>query len=132
AQAEYEGNEGLIVRWGSCNALLTDMTTKITTAERGGRVMIVVTGQTQQNSAAATLQSAGADLSRVTFMTQACSTGAACSVWMRDYGPRFIDDGGRLGIIDHVYNRPARIADDTFPSVFSGFRGEQRYDLPLV
>lgn len=132
AQAEYEGNEGLIVRWGSFNSLLTEMTTKITTAQRGGRVMIVVTGASQQSSATAILQGASADLSRVTFVTQACNPASACSVWMRDYGPRFIDDGGRLGIVDHVYNRPARTLDDTFPTVFASVRGEQRYDLPLV
>lgn len=132
AQAEYEGNEGLIVRWGTFNALLTDMTTKVTNAARGARVTIVVTGTAQQTSATTTLQGAGADLSRVSFITQACNPASACSVWMRDYGPRFIDDGGRLGIVDHVYNRPARTLDDTFPIVFADVRGEQRYDLPLV
>ena len=42
---------------------------------------------------------------------------------MRDYGPRFIEDSGRLGMIDHVYNRPQRIVDDAYPDVASAVRG---------
>ena len=33
AQAEYEGNSGILVRWGSQNALITQMTVAITTGD---------------------------------------------------------------------------------------------------
>ncbi len=132
AQAEYESNEGLLIRWGSFNALLTEMTVAITTGDRSARVYVVVTGTSQQASASATLAGAGADLSRVGFVTQACNPSTACSVWMRDYGPRFIDDDGRLGIVDHVYNRPTRTVDDAFPGVAASVRNEPKYDIPLV
>lgn len=129
AQAEYESNSGIIVRWGTQNALLTQMTVAITTGDPDARVYIVVTGTSQQNSATATLSGAGADLSQVQFINQACSSG--CSVWMRDYGPRFIEDNGRRSAVDHVYNRP-RPVDDVFPGVWATYSGETKYDIPLT
>ena len=132
AQAEYEGNQGLMVRWGSFNSLLTEMAVAITTGDRSARMYVVVTGTSQQNSAASTLAGAGANMDRVGFITQPCSNSSQCSVWMRDYGPRFIEDSGRLGMIDHVYNRPQRIVDDAYPDVASAVRGEPNYDIPLI
>lgn len=129
AQAEYEANSGILVRWGTQNALLTQMTVAITTGDPDARVYIVTTGTSQQNSAAATLSGAGADLSRVSFVSQTCGSG--CSVWMRDYGPRFIEDNGRRSAVDHVYNRP-RPVDDAFPAVWASYSGEAKYDLPLT
>jgi hypothetical protein len=84
AQAEYEGNQGLMVRWGSFNSLLTEMTVAITTGDRSARMYVVVTGTSQQNSAASTLSGAGANMDRVGFITQPCSNSNQCSVWMRD------------------------------------------------
>jgi agmatine deiminase len=130
AQAEYEDNSGIIVRWGSMNALLTQMAVAITTGDPEAYVYIVVTGTSQQNSAAATLSGAGAVMSRIKFITQACS-GGGCSVWMRDYGPRFIDDNGRRAAVDHVYNRP-RPGDDVFPTTWASYSGESKYDIPLT
>lgn len=133
AQAEYEDNQGLMVRWGSFNALLTEMAVAISTGSSSARMYVVVTGASQQASASNILAGAGANMDRISFITQPCSNpGVSCSVWMRDYGPRFIDDGGRLGIIDHVYNRPQRVDDDAFPDVASAVRGEPNYDIPLV
>lgn len=129
AQAEYEGNSGILVRWGSQNALITQMTVAITTGDPDARVYVVVTGASQQSSATATLTGAGADLSRVKFVTQPCSSG--CSVWMRDYGPRFIEDNGHRSAVDHVYNRP-RPVDDAFPATWSTYAGEPKYDIPLT
>lgn len=129
AQAEYEANSGILVRWGSQNALLTQMTVAITTGDADAFVYVVVTGSSQQNSATATLSGAGARMQQVRFITQACSSG--CSVWMRDYGPRFIDDNGRRAAVDHVYNRP-RPVDDAFPTVWASYSGEPRYNIPLT
>lgn len=129
AQAEYEGNSGILVRWGSQNALITQMTVAITTGDPDAYVYVVVTGASQQSSAASTLTGAGADLSRVKFVTQPCSSG--CSVWMRDYGPRFIEDNGRRSAVDHVYNRP-RPGDDAFPATWATYSGEPKYDIPLT
>lgn len=130
AQAEYEDNSGLLVRWGTMNALLTEMIVAITTGDPDALVYVVVTGTSQQNSATSILSAAGAVIGRVRFVSQGCSSGG-CSVWMRDYGPRFVDDHGRRGAVDHVYNRP-RPVDDLFPGVWATYSGESRYDIPLT
>lgn len=134
AQAEYETNDGLIIRWGTFQtALLTQMTVAVTTLTPDARMYVVVTGASQQSSATTTLTNAGANMSRVVFVTQAC-TGAdtGCNIWMRDYGPRFVDnDGVRVGI-DHVYNRTGRNGDDRFPITWAAATGEPRYDMPIT
>jgi len=129
AQAEYEPTDGILVRWGSMNALLTQMTVALTTGDANANVYVVVTGASQQSSAASTLSGAGARMSGVKFVTQPCSSG--CSVWMRDYGPRAIENNGHRAAIDHIYNRP-RPVDDAFPTTWSSYSGEAKFDIPLT
>lgn len=124
--AEYEPNRGLLIRWGSFNDVLTAMTVAVTTADRPARMWIVVSGASQQNSATSTLSNAGADLAWVSFIQAPTD-----SVWIRDYGPRFIDDGGSFAIVDHVYNRP-RPLDDALPAAIASAWGLPRYEIPLV
>jgi agmatine/peptidylarginine deiminase len=123
---EYAANQGLLIRWGSFNAVLTEMVVGITTGDPDAIVYIVVTDGSQQASATAALQGAGADLGQVEFITYTTNT-----VWMRDYGPRFIAEDGQRAIVDHTYNRP-RPLDDAFPDFLSSLWGEPQYDLPLV
>ena len=131
AQAEYEYNQGMFIRWGSFNALHTSMVVPLTTAAEPSTIWIAVTGSSQENSARSTLQGAGADLDYVEFIHQPCS-GGNCSVWMRDYGPRFIDNDGLLAISDHTYNRSFRTQDNAFPSLVSGQWGVQLFDIGLT
>lgn len=131
AQAEYEYNRGLFIRWGSFNSLLTLMVVPLTTADEPSKVWIAVTGSAQENSARSTLQGAGADLDYVEFVHQSCS-GSNCSVWMRDYGPRFIDNDGFLAISDHTYNRPARTQDNAFPTLVSSQWSIPLFDIGLT
>ena len=126
AQAEYEGNEGILIRWGSYNALQAEMVVPLTTATPASNVRVVVSGASQQASASSVLQGAGADMSRVKFVIANTD-----SVWMRDYGPRFVNDAGKRAIIDHAYNRP-RPNDNLFPGVVGGQLGETVYNLPLT
>lgn len=125
AQAEYEENDGLLIRWGVQNALLTEMTVAVTTLTADARMYIVVSGASQRASATTTLTNAGANMARVSFITAPTD-----SVWMRDYGPRFVDHNGARAMVDHTYNRP-RPNDDAFPAVLSALWGEQKFDLPL-
>ena len=125
AQAEYEANAGILIRWGSYNALHTSMVVPLTTADPPSTVWVVVSGATQQSSASSVLQGGGANMAHVRFVTAPTD-----SVWIRDYGPRFINDSGRRGIVDHLYNRP-RPNDDLFPAVFGAQLGEPVYDIPL-
>ncbi|MHC4106556.1 MAG: agmatine deiminase family protein [Planctomycetota bacterium] len=123
---EYEPNEGMLIRWGSYNALLTELTVGVTTGDAEAVVYILVTGASQQASATSTLTSAEADMSQVEFITYSSN-----SAWIRDYGPRFIFEDENRAIVDHTYNRP-RPLDNAFPHHLSGLWGEPEYDLPLV
>jgi agmatine/peptidylarginine deiminase len=126
ALAEYEPNRGLLIRWGAQNSVLTEITVAVTTLDSAAMMYIVVSGTTQEGTARSTLQSAGADLSRVHFLTAPSD-----SVWIRDYGPRYVDQAGALAIIDHAYNRP-RPNDDLIPSRIAELWNQPKYDLPLV
>lgn len=123
--AEYERNAGLLIRWGSQNALLTEMAVAMTNNEPEMTLHVVVSSGLQA-SAASTLSGAGAVMSRVQFIV-----GASDSVWIRDYGPRYIDDDGRRSMVDHVYNRP-RPNDDLVPGLVAQQLGETKYDIPLT
>ncbi len=126
APAEYEANQGIFIRWGSYNALHTSMVVPLTTATPPAKVWVVVSGTTQENSARSTLQGGGANLDHVEFVQAATN-----SVWIRDYGPRFIDHNGELAISDHTYNRP-RPQDDAFPAELAGRWGVSLFDLGLI
>jgi agmatine/peptidylarginine deiminase len=124
--SEYDQCEGLLIRWGSYNALLTELAVGVTTGDPEAIVYIVVTGASQQASCTSTLTAAGADMDQVEFITYTCDT-----VWIRDYGPRFIFEDDFRAIIDHTYNRP-RPLDNLFNDYLSGLWGEPQYDLPLT
>ena len=53
------------------------------------------------------------------------------SIWMRDYGPRYVYQGDVRSVIDHTYNRP-RPWDNQFPSFFAGHRGQPLYEHTLT
>lgn len=126
AEAEYEANQGILLRWGSYNALQTEMIVPLTTATPPSDVWVVVSGSSQQASASSVLSGGGADLSHVHFVVAPTN-----SVWMRDYGPRFVNDSGHRAIVDHTYNRP-RPNDNLFPSNYGGQISEPVYAMPLT
>jgi len=127
AQTEYEANQGLMIRWGAMNGVHTAMVVPITTADPPSDVWIVVSGPAQEASARSVLTGAGADPARLHFITAESD-----SAWIRDYGPRFIDDAGRRSISDHVYNYAAgRPNDDRVPLAVAAQWNEAIYDLPL-
>lgn len=69
---------------------------------------------------------AGADPDRVHTIIQPTDT-----IWIRDFGPRYVYEGEVRAVVDHTYNRP-RPLDDAVPSHFSGFRNHEYYKIPLV
>ena len=113
APAEYEPVYGILVAWepGSYTALLRDLVVGVTTdPNMNSLVFIVVLDASQEATCRSTLTSAGADLDRVRFIYYNLDT-----VWIRDYGPRYILGDNAPAIIDHKYNR-TRVADDAFPT----------------
>ena len=124
--AEYEPCDGLIISWQGYATIQTQLVVGVTTGDPAARVWIVVDSSSEQASVTSTLTAAGADLSRVVFITRATN-----SVWMRDYGPRFIFEDGMRAIVDHTYNRP-RPLDDAFPQYLGPLWGETVYNIPLT
>ncbi|UCE59813.1 MAG: agmatine deiminase family protein, partial [Phycisphaerales bacterium] len=124
--SEYDHNRGLLVRWGSFNSEITAMTVPITTADPDAIVYILVWSTSLQASATATLTSAGADMDQVEFIVYDSD-----SVWIRDYGPRFILEDAEEAIVDHTYNR-VRPNDNLFPDHLAGLWGLPEYDIPLT
>jgi len=124
--SEYSHNEGLLIRWGSYNDVLTAMTVPITTGDPDGIVYILVWSASLQASATTALTNAGADMSQVEFIIVDTDT-----VWIRDYGPRFVSEDGHRAIVDHTYNRP-RPNDNQIPDFIAALWGESSYDIGLI
>ena len=126
AIAEYEPTHGILITWGDFDALHTAMVVPLTTADPPSDVWVVVGSGGEQQSASSVLGNGGADLAHVHFIVAPTN-----SVWMRDYGPRFVEHTGTRAIIDHIYNRP-RPLDDNIPIVIGADWDEPVYELPLV
>ena len=124
--AEYEPCEGLFIAWEGYTSILTELAVSVTTGDPNAKVFVVVDTVSEQNSVYTTLSNAGAVMSRVQFIV--CPTD---TVWIRDYGPRFIYEDGRRAIIDHTYNRP-RPNDNAFNDFLSNYWSMPQYDIPLT
>jgi agmatine deiminase len=125
---EYEPCDGIIVAWQGLTAwtnIHRQMGAHITTTGDAD-LYVVVDNPTEQATVQSQLTVAGANMARVRFITRTIDT-----IWLRDYGPRYIYEGNTRAIVDHVYNRP-RPNDDTFPVAFATYKHHARYALPLV
>jgi len=125
---EYAPTQAIIVAWQGSSAwksILAQMGTAIT-VHGDADYYIAVNSTFDRNEALATLQNSGADMSRVRTFLRATN-----SIWIRDYGPRFIYNNGIRAIADHTYNRP-RPADNAWPIWFAAQEGFQHFALPLI
>jgi len=125
--AEYEPQEGLFIAWEGYTSILSDLTVGITTNDATAIVYVVVDSSSERTSAYNSLSSAGADMNQVEFIIRTTD-----SVWIRDYGPRFIFEDGNRAIIDHTYNRSWRPNDNAFNDYLASLWGEPEYDIPLT
>lgn len=133
--AEYDPCEGIMIAWEGSNSwynILAQIARDVTTIGNA-RIYCFVDSTTERSSAQSTIQAAGADMSKVAFFVRTTD-----SIWMRDYGPRYIylgvqphGTGGVRAIVDHTYNRP-RPNDNAVPTWWASQRGEQRFLIPLV
>jgi agmatine/peptidylarginine deiminase len=127
--AEYEPMEGLQISWegpSTFTNILVQIAKEATSADGNGIVYVAVDDINDKNNASAALQAGGVDLGKVRFIITTTDT-----IWCRDYGPRYIYQGGCRAIIDHVYNRP-RPNDDQFPFAFATYKHHAIYGIPLV
>jgi agmatine/peptidylarginine deiminase len=126
--AEYEPMDAILLAWegsSSWKTIVARMAAGITTV--GNADAIIVVDTTSEESGAITqINSYGGDTSRVKFVVRATDT-----IWIRDYGPRYIYEGDCRAIVDHTYNRP-RPNDNSLNEYFGTVSGHQVYELPLV
>ena len=126
--AEYEPMEAILLAWeggSSWENILADMAASITTIGNADAI-IVVDYVSEQSGALSKISSRGGDVSRVRFLTRATDT-----IWIRDYGPRYIYEGECRAIVDHTYNRP-RPNDNALNDGMADFMNHKLYALPLV
>jgi agmatine/peptidylarginine deiminase len=126
---EYEPMDGICFSWTGFTSHIANLAKWVTT-DGEARAYIYVSGAAAQNSASNSLAASGANMSRVVFRQFQLN-----SVWIRDYGPRYIYEGPSghqvRAIIDHVYNRP-RPLDNVMPEDFAVLKNHAIYDIPLI
>ena len=125
---EYAPMDGILIAWegsGRWTTILANMAREITTVGDAD-VHVMVDSTSERSSAMTKLQNNGVNMSRVVFHVVATDT-----IWIRDYGPRYIYQGQVRSVVDHVYNRP-RPRDDDQPIYFANAMGHARYDIPLI
>ena len=114
--AEFEPQEGIIIGWeggGTLNAIQAEMAKRIT-VDAASKVYVVCDSAGVQSTANSTLVGAGCNMANVTFIIRTLD-----SIWMCDYGPRFIYEGNCRATVDHWYNRATRVNDNVFPDYWA-------------
>ena len=105
--AEFEPMQAVTIRYplGIPTSLVKQLSERT-------KVYVIVSGS-QQNSARNTFQSAGCNMSNITYYNMATD-----SYWVRDYGPWYIFNDLEPAIVDNVYNRPRQ--NDNMVPIYMG------------
>ena len=117
--AEFEPMQGVMIRYP-----LGIPTSLVAQLANNCRVYCIVSSS-YQNQAQNSFQSAGVNMSNVTFVNAQSD-----SYWVRDYGPWYIFEDRNPAIVDNIYNRP-RPNDDNMSGVFANFWGIPMYGMNL-
>ncbi len=117
--AEFEPMQGVMIRYP-----LGIPTSLVVQLANNCHVYCIVSAS-YQSSAQSSFQSAGVNMSNVTFVNAASD-----SYWVRDYGPWYIFEDRNPAIVDNVYNRP-RPNDDNMSGVFASFWQIPMYGMNL-
>ena len=117
--AEFEPMQGVMIRYP-----LGIPTSLVAQLSNNCHVYCIVSSS-YQSSAQSEFQSAGVNMSNVTFVNAASD-----SYWVRDYGPWYIFEDKNPAIVDNIYNRP-RPNDDNMSGVFATFWNIPMYGMNL-
>ena len=117
--AEFEPMQGVMIRYP-----LGIPTSLVAQLANNCRVYCIVSSS-YQSSAQSSFQSAGVNMSNVTFVNAASD-----SYWVRDYGPWYIFEDRNPAIVDNIYNRP-RPNDDNMSGVFANYWQIPMYGMNL-
>ncbi|MDP6963938.1 MAG: agmatine deiminase family protein, partial [Planctomycetota bacterium] len=126
--AEYEAMEGMLIAYEGTSAQKTVLAKMAAAATNHGNALVycVVDNSSEISTATSTFQSNGVNMSMVEFPIKTTDT-----IWIRDYGPRYIYQNGVRAIVDHDYNRP-RNNDNAFSTFFGNYMQHVRYDHDLT
>ncbi len=117
--AEFEPMQGVMIRYP-----LGIPTSLVAQLSNNCHVYCIVSSS-YQSSAQSSFQSAGVNMSNVTFVNAQSD-----SYWVRDYGPWYIFEDRHPAIVDNIYNRP-RPNDDNMSGVFANFWNIPMYGMNL-
>ena len=117
--AEFEPMQGVMIRYplGIPTSLVAQLSNNC--------MVYCIVSSSYQNQAQNSFQSAGVNMSNVTFVNAQSD-----SYWVRDYGPWYIFEDRNPAIVDNIYNRP-RPNDDNMSQVFATFWGIPMYGMRL-
>ena len=117
--AEFEPMQGVMIRYplGIPTSLVAQLSNNC--------MVYCIVESYYQSQAQSSFQSAGVNMSNVTFVNAASD-----SYWVRDYGPWYIFEDRNPAIVDNIYNRP-RPNDDNMSQVFANFWGIPMYGMRL-
>ncbi len=126
--AEYEAMAGMLIAYEGTSAQKTVLAKMAAAATNHGNALVycVVDNSSEISTATSTFQSNGVNMSMVEFPIKTTDT-----IWIRDYGPRYIYQNGVRAIVDHDYNRP-RNNDNAFSTFFGNYMQHVRYDHDLT
>ena len=126
--SEYRPMEGIMFGYSGSTTwknILAEMARHITTTGNAD-VIVVVTSTSQRTDMINRFTSAGANMSRVKSYIASLN-----SIWIRDYGPRFVYEGGVRVAVDSIYYS-SRPQDDAIPVSAAAFLKRPYYAMPLV
>ncbi len=117
--AEFEPMQGVMIRYplGIPTSLVAQLSNNC--------MVYCIVSSGYQNQAQNSFQSAGVNMSNVTFVNAPTD-----SYWVRDYGPWYIFEDREPAIVDNIYNRP-RPDDDNISGVFANFWQIPMYGMNL-
>jgi agmatine/peptidylarginine deiminase len=125
---EYAPMSGMLIAYEGSSSQKTVLAKMAAAATNYGDAIVycVVDTTSEISTATSKLQSEGADMSKVEFPVKTTD-----SIWIRDYGPRYIYQNGVRAIVDHDYNRP-RNNDNAFSIFFGNYLQQCRYDHDMT
>jgi agmatine/peptidylarginine deiminase len=129
---EYDPTEAIIMSWEggtSLNNIQRVMIRNITTIGNADVYMLFDTTAERDSvmpTFATNSLSVGTVVSRVKSLVIPTDT-----IWLRDYGPRYVYEDGVRVISDHIYNVTSRTVDNASPVPFGAARRHAVYSLNL-
>ncbi|MEN0005353.1 MAG: agmatine deiminase family protein [Bacteroidota bacterium] len=121
--AEWEEVEAVVITWTAVPTVLTEI---VRHAVEECQVIIITDNPALVS---AHLTTANISLDRVQLLNRPFNT-----IWIRDYGPWtvYTRDVESRTLIDWIYNRPTRVADDTLPQAIASYLDMELYEATEV